>query len=1374
MPRSVRPAPHRLIFFALCGATAAFLLAQAVGHRGPLNGLVCAGGSCDDKTMNVFPQENVCMWSADCVGQQSCTVLFNPSECEFVVPEACDARPTVTVSCGAGSSSSASIMNPGKSQWSPDDENTVDVPPGGSCGCGGNATCIFRLPSGDESPACDVSCPAGQRIIVLASDYDVQCPWSSSSSSTSASSQPSASASSSSGSAGTAELQVSITDNRTTVAPGEQLMYSITIRNVSDTDAYTPLTVSLSDTRLVSAVAVPSQSYNPLLGLVTGPSFFVPARSGVSWNFAVSIKPSAPDNAPLTALAQVNGNYGQDTTVVAKSVPDTGCVDVIVKGFQADGITPVELSDISAFAFTATPAGGGTSISLQRTERGDSWTAPVPALGQYVIDQTGPPGWTQTVPANGQNVTLSVAKSPPCATVEFRNKRVASAPTFTVAVAAEPSSMRRNGTTSVSLTVTNTSLQSAASNTLVSLELQWPLAAASSPSDGGVLPGQGGVVSWTIASLSPGQSKTVSVPVRISAAAQSLPSTAQFTAKGIVPGAVDETTVLIHSDETCVFVHKDAVAWDDSPITDDLDTFGFSFILDGVDERLADDNGNVLFGHVEPGTHTIAERSVPGWNAAGVSGVNPQDASFAVQEGECPIITFTNRKIPPALALGVAHVPAAIDRIPQSTVLPGGTVRYTVTLENNTLDGRRAEGVQVDLPLPPSLEYVGGAQETGGAFTTLPAPVVQWKGLNLPPGKTTLWFTAKAKTTVQPGTTISTVVTLVANDVPAKKISLSHPASIDVVSNAPQTGRLEIVKQLLPPADGPAPDGSAVTPPFNFQILTPGGVVLNAAVAVGMQPGSLSAPAQGSVILPNLTPGTYSVREIPMLGFEQAGPSLQTLTVGAGETPAVVVFQSRPVPGQPSFHVANTDSYETVEPGRMLTYTITVTNISTVAAPSGITVTDTLPSSLLFIPQPPTPGQPAGEYDAVNRRMIWAIPGLAPGMSAKLPLTVQVHPSTPDGTVMNNPATVSYRSQPAGFAADTTLVETLSQETGCIRIVKHSFTAFGLDLPWEPQIVFRLDGNEKLATTNNYGIGLFQKVPVGIHTLAEIVPPPTEKYEWNQVSMTPAIANVTKDTCTEVTVVNKQVLLSEQTCPDKICARWAGETCSSCRQDCGVCPVSSSSSSQSSTSSSSSTSTSSSSTSSSSRVEDPRSSSASSASSSSYSIPSSASSSSSLYGDREHIYLDRRYLRERAIGTTSLQETSANSCWIRDKNSGVQSALWGTVMFNPPFYSENPYDSEGAYPVGYVVGDPLTGERCESLIGPQRNLVACCRPRREQNQESCPMITLAQCDGQGIGLSADQFHSDSCKTLESTCMDRNNAVVDCTAPGAVPVCAVID
>ena len=110
-------------------------------------------------------------------------------------------------------------------------------------------------------------------------------------------------------------------------------------------------------------------------------------------------------------------------------------------------------------------------------------------------------------------------------------------------------------------------------------------------------------------------------------------------------------------------------------------------------------------------------------------------------------------------------------------------------------------------------------------------------------------------------------------------------------------------------------------------------------------------------------------------------------------------------------------------------------------------------------------------------------------------------------------------------------------------------------------------------------------------------------------------------------------------------------------------------------------------------------------------------------------------------------------CTIRDPADFVnQTPLLGTAMFVPPFYMKsyvNPADGTVVPPLG----DPVNGDVCSDYCESQRNIVLCCRKPNSTalNQESCPTMTVDECDTQGVSRPLDKvIPSNLCSIMENT------------------------
>ena len=111
--------------------------------------------------------------------------------------------------------------------------------------------------------------------------------------------------------------------------------------------------------------------------------------------------------------------------------------------------------------------------------------------------------------------------------------------------------------------------------------------------------------------------------------------------------------------------------------------------------------------------------------------------------------------------------------------------------------------------------------------------------------------------------------------------------------------------------------------------------------------------------------------------------------------------------GAADLGVAKTDMPDPVEAGTDVAYRVTVSNAGPSTAPN-VVVQDVLPSQVSVVSFTPSPRSCSGGVpgDALQP-LICRLGSLAPGGSVTLDVVVRVNPSTPDGTILVNIASVS-------------------------------------------------------------------------------------------------------------------------------------------------------------------------------------------------------------------------------------------------------------------------------------------------------------------------------------------------------------------------------
>ena len=141
---------------------------------------------------------------------------------------------------------------------------------------------------------------------------------------------------------------------------------------------------------------------------------------------------------------------------------------------------------------------------------------------------------------------------------------------------------------------------------------------------------------------------------------------------------------------------------------------------------------------------------------------------------------------------------------------------------------------------------------------------------------------------------------------------------------------------------------------------------------------------------------------------------------------------------QADVSLAKTDGPDPVAIGSQLTYTLTVTNETTENFATGLVVTDTLPGDVAF--KSATPSQ--GTVDPVTgAEVIWNVGELSGGQSETLKILVIVDPSTLDGTILTNTATVEGAQLDPDTSNNTTEEDTTALVPVCTLVTTPSHAA---------------------------------------------------------------------------------------------------------------------------------------------------------------------------------------------------------------------------------------------------------------------------------------------------------------------------------------------
>ena len=620
------------------------------------------------------------------------------------------------------------------------------------------------------------------------------------------------------------------------------------------------------------------------------------------------------------------------------------------------------------------------------------------------------------------------------------------------------------------INVINTSVVNATSETVVdTLPDNVTFVAAS---DGGTFNAITREVTWTNLAILAGQTRPLVLTVNIDAGTPDgfvLDNEVEIRTET----ANDLTTVQVVAPQTgCIDVLKEAldVAGNPLPVIPQ-----FTFTLDGgVQTTQNDSQGLARFNNVPVGSHTVTETLLPGFDL--IQTTPPGGVVNVVAGTQCAGVIFKNQQ---TLAPQPTFVITKTDN--QTTVAPGTQLTYQIVATNTSAVNAPTETV-IDT-LPGNVTFVSA--DNGGVFNAGNGTVT-WSNLAVNPGApVTLTLVVTVNANAPDGFVLD-------NDVTIRTASAEDLTTVQVTP--PQTGCIDVTKIALDLNQNPL----AVVPPFTFQLDGGPTVVQNNATGIAQ--------------FTNVPVGQHTITELPLTGFQQTTvvPAGGIVTVAAGSQCADVTFTNQQVITAPSFSIAKTDNQSFVTPGTRLNYEISVTNTSTMNAPTE-TIVDTLPANLTFVA-----ASDNGSFNATTREITWTNIAILPGQTRTLTIMADVDAGTANNTVLTNTATIRSET-----ATDLTTVTATPPQTGCIIVLKEALDFNANPLPIIPPFTFTLDGGSQTVVNDALGLAMFQDVPVGQHTVTE-----TPMTGFQLLQTTPAGGVVTVpagNQCVGVIFKNQQV-----------------------------------------------------------------------------------------------------------------------------------------------------------------------------------------------------------------------------------------------------------
>jgi uncharacterized repeat protein (TIGR01451 family)/fimbrial isopeptide formation D2 family protein/LPXTG-motif cell wall-anchored protein len=373
-----------------------------------------------------------------------------------------------------------------------------------------------------------------------------------------------------------------------------------------------------------------------------------------------------------------------------------------------------------------------------------------------------------------------------------------------------------------------------------------------------------------------------------------------------------------------------------------------------------------------------------------------------------------------------------------STVLPGSTITYTVTVTSTGTAPVHDVVITDDLSqVLPSATF-GTAIAPVGTVSGPTANVLTWTIGTLPVGaEYQLRYSVVVNGDAR-GVTLRNAVTGT-GDTPPTSCPPGSPCTTDHV-----TPKWTVAKASVPASGSTVAPGSSVTYTLTVTNQTVAAIargivvtddlsnVVNHATFTGFT-GSYQGTAVQSGATITWTPGDVAAGATIQLSYtvtvntDAVGVTLRNVATGSGATPpenCVVGTdpQCTTTHVTPTWTVAKTSdpaSGSTVQPGSTVTYTLTATNQSADATAGGIVVTDDVSSVLGHASFGSFTSTTQGAPTLSGTTIVWNVGDLAPSATATLSYTVTINPAA-FGVTIRNVITASGITPPQDCPTGTT------------------------------------------------------------------------------------------------------------------------------------------------------------------------------------------------------------------------------------------------------------------------------------------------------------------------------------------------------------------
>lgn len=470
----------------------------------------------------------------------------------------------------------------------------------------------------------------------------------------------------------------------------------------------------------------------------------------------------------------------------------------------------------------------------------------------------------------------------------------------------------------------------------------------------------------------------------------------------------------------------------ENPAMEDILPTGLTFVsaTDGVTPvggRLNWDIGR------DPGTGTRI--LAPGKTVTKKVQMTVPSGSYTPQVAVSNISTVTSDKgyaIDTAL-LELQDAPAfkITKDVDQTDTKPGATLHYTINIEKS---GGAATDVyivdQLDAGSPPSLDYSSVVSDTRLATNTgalqldadLASGFLSWKLPDFAVGNSTavIHYDVAVNTPLADGTKIANTAYVQLAGLGGGVVQSNTVESI--VRSSPVLGLSKGQSTSLlyshPASDPNTKPSDAIT--YTLVARNTGDEIATNVTVTDTLPGELtgiSSPS-GSVTgqdvtwtIPQLIPGS----DVTLLVTAQARDNLadntsldnqahiSTTMSGVGSANSNQV--SAAITGDAVLALGKKATSRSVQAGEQISYTLTYSNIGTATTSDNIIVEDLLPANTSFV----SATAPGAETSSGSGVVQWELPPLGAGQSGSLTLTLQVDAVVPNGTSLDNSATIKVK-----------------------------------------------------------------------------------------------------------------------------------------------------------------------------------------------------------------------------------------------------------------------------------------------------------------------------------------------------------------------------